>query len=130
MSIIPKFLLKRIYVSGSLRETSEGIAFDLVNSIGPGILTRLNNIKLNDKVFSPQEILIKIGDKIFKGSEITENNPAIFFHNQKSTCIIMGAKLAQGLHTITVDLLSREAGKVVVTVQDNYGGGGRQLNPQ
>lgn len=123
MSIIPKFLLKRVYVSGSLRETSEGIAFDLFNSIGPGILTRLNAIKLNDSEFSPQDILLKMGDKIFKANEISENNPAIFFHNQKTTCIILGAKLAQGLHTITVDLLSREAGKVVVTVQDSYAGG-------
>lgn len=122
MSIIPKFLLKRIYVNGSLRETSEGIAFDLFNSIGPGILTRLNNIKLNDKTFSPHEILITIGDNIFKGSDISDRNPAIFFHNQKSTCIILGAKLAKGLHTITVDLLSREAGKVTVTIQDNYAG--------
>lgn len=122
MSIIPKFLLKRVYVSGSLRETSEGIAFDLFNSIGPGILTRLNTIKLNDHVFSPQEILLKIEDKIFKGNEISEKNPAIFFHNQKTTCILIGAQLAQGLHTITVDLLSREAGKIVVSIQDSYAG--------
>lgn len=122
MSIIPKFLLKRVYVAGSLRETSEGIAFDIFNSIGPGILTRLNRIMLNDAEFSPQQILLKMGDKILQGHEISESNPAIFFHNQKSTCIILGAKLVQGLHTITVDLLSREAGKIVVTVQDNYAG--------
>lgn len=122
MSIIPKFLLKRIYVSGSLRETSEGIAFDLFNRIGPGILTRLNQIKLNDLEFSPQDVLLKVGDKIFRGNEITENNPAIFFHNQKTTCIILGARLAKGIHTITVDLFSREAGKVVVTIQDQYAG--------
>lgn len=122
MSIIPKFLLKRVYVSGSLRETADGIAFDLFNSIGPGILTRLNAIKINDLEFSPQDILLKIGDKIFPAHEISENNPAIFFHNQKSTCILIGAKLKDGLHTITVDLLSREAGKVVVTIQDSYAG--------
>ncbi len=122
MSFIPKFLLKKIYVSGSLRETSEGIAFDLFNSIGPGILMRLNKIKLNELEFSPQEILLKIEDKIFKGNEISESNPAIFFHNQKTTCVILGARLKEGLHTITVDLLSREAGKVVVTIQDQYAG--------
>lgn len=122
MSIIPKFLLKRVYVAGSLRETSEGIAFDICNSIGPGILTRLNKIMLNDAEFSPQQILLKIGDNMMRAHEISENNPAIFFHNQKSTCIIIGAKLVHGLHTITVDLLSREAGKIVVTIQDNYAG--------
>jgi len=120
MSIIPKFLLKRVYVSGSLRETGEGVAFDLMNTIGPGILTRLNSIILNEQPFSPKDILLKIGDKLFHAHEISESNPAIFFHNQKTTCILIGAKLAEGLHTITVDLLSREAGKVVVTVQDNY----------
>jgi hypothetical protein len=120
MSFIPKFLLKRVYVPGSLRETSEGIAFDLFNSIGPGILTQLNKIILNDSEFSPQQILLKIEDKIFKGHEISDKNPAIFFHNQKTTCILMGAKLAKGFHTITVDLFSREAGKVIVSVEDHY----------
>ena len=120
MSIIPKFLMKRIYVSGSLRETSEGIAFDLVNAIGPGILTRLNAIKLNELEFSPSEIMLMIGEKIFKGHEISEANPAVFFHNQKITCFLLGGKLADGLHNITVDILSREAGKVVVTIQDKY----------
>jgi hypothetical protein len=120
MSIIPKFLLKKIYISGSLRQTAEGIAFDLFNGIGPGMLTRLNRITLNGLEFSPRDILIQMGDKLLKAHEITETNPAIFFHNQKSTCILLGAKLAEGLHTITVDLLSREAGKVVVTIEDNY----------
>jgi hypothetical protein len=122
MSIIPKFLLKRVYVSGSLREIEDGVAFDLLNSIGPGILTRLNSIMLNDEPFSPKDILLKIGDTIFKGHEISDSNPAVFFHNQKTTCVLLGAKLAQGLHTIKVDLLSREAGKVVVSIQDSYAG--------
>ncbi len=122
MTVVPKFLLKRIYVFGSLRETSEGIAFDLLNSIGPGILTRLNKIVLNDVEFSPKDILLKMGDTLFEGNEITESNPAVFFHNQKSTCILLGAKLTEGIHKITVDLLSREAGKLVVTIEDAYSG--------
>lgn len=118
MSFIPNFLLKKVYVKGSLRETAEGIAFDLINHIGPGLLTKLNQIMINDQVFAAKDIILKIEDKILNGSEISDTNPAMFFHHQKSTCVLMGAKLAEGLHTITVDLFSREAGKVVVTIQD------------
>jgi hypothetical protein len=122
MALIPDFLLKKIYISGSLRETAEGISFDLVNHVGPGILTGLNKIMLNYQEFSPQQIMLKIGDRILRGNEISEKNPAICFHNQRVTCIIQGGKLAAGLYTITVDLFSREVGKVVVSVQDHYAG--------
>lgn len=122
MAIVPEFLIKRIYIPGSLRETSEGIAFDLVNYIGPGVLTKLNKIKLNYKEFTPKQILLKMGDRLLKAHEIDENNPAMCFHNQRVTCIVVGAKLAVGLQTITVDIFSREAGEVILKIQDHYTG--------
>lgn len=75
---------------------------------------------INDIEFSPQDILLIIGDKLFAGHEITDQNPALVCHNQKSTCLLKGGKLVQGLQTITIDLFSREAGKIVVKIQDQY----------
>ena len=85
MSIIPDFLLKRIYRKGSLRETAEGIAFDLKNILGPGIITGINYIIINDEVY--QSPLIKI-------------------------------VLKEGINKIIVELISRDVGKVQVTLTD------------
>ena len=122
MVIIPKILLKKIYVAGSLRQTAEGIAFDFINAVGPGILTKLNKIMLNETEFTPEKIVLKVGDVSFPGDQISETNPATVAHNQIATCIIRGASLAEGLHKITLDLLSREVGKIVFSVEDSYQG--------
>jgi hypothetical protein len=36
MVAVPSFLLKRLYVKGSLKNTPEGFQFDLKNSLGSG----------------------------------------------------------------------------------------------
>jgi hypothetical protein len=124
MVVIPKFILKRLYVQGSLRKVPEGVAFDIKNSVGPGILTRINRIRLNDIEYKAQQILFKLEDRLLQAVEISEDNPVIVFLNQKITCILQEASLACGNHTITVDLHSREAGQVVLTVQDSPGAAG------
>jgi hypothetical protein len=118
MTVIPNFIIKRLYVPGSLRFVPEGVAFDMNNKIGPGILTRINSVKLNDIEFLANEIMLKIEDKLIQAAEISENNPAICFLNQTVTCILKGKPVSTGNHTITLDLLSKEAGKIVISIQD------------
>jgi hypothetical protein len=121
MSFIPKFLLKKIYVAGSLRALEEGrVAFDVFNCVGPGMMTRLNRILLNDIEFSPEQIILKIGDTLMKASDITENNPMLLPHNQVTTCLLENGQLIKGLYKITVDMMSREVGNIVVTLEDQY----------
>jgi hypothetical protein len=118
MTVIPNFIVKRLYVTGSLRLVPEGIAFDIRNSIGPGILTRINSIKLGGMEFLANEIFLKIEDKLIRAAEISESNPVVFFLNQTVTCIMQGKPAAFGPQTITLDLLSKEAGKIVISIQD------------
>jgi hypothetical protein len=117
--IIPDFILKRLYVSGSLRLHQEGIAFDIVNSMGPGILTRINSIKLGPLEFFAEHIQLVVDDMTIAAQEITEENPAKFKLHQRGTCVVKGASLDIGQAiTLVVDLHSKEAGKVVFSIQD------------
>ena len=118
MTVIPNFILKKLYVAGSLRLVPEGVAFDITNPLGPGILTRINAIKLNDVEYLAHQIVLKLEDKFIHAAEISENNPVTLFLNQSATCILRGAELAVGKHIITVDLLSKEAGKVTLSIHD------------
>lgn len=120
LPIIPNFLVKKLYLRGSLRIVDEGAAFDLRNVLGPGIITKINLIKLNNKVFDPSEIRIIINEKIFKGDQITPNNPIFCSFNQKGTCILLGhPRVNKGKNNISVELVSREAGLIQVSVTDN-----------
>lgn len=117
MTVIPNFILKRLYQKGSLRKLPEGIGFDIINNLGPGQISRLNGITLNGQLYKVDQILLKVNDSLLLGESITEDNPATFFLNQVITCIIKD-ELPPGQYELTLDLISREAGKVVMTVQD------------
>lgn len=120
MSIIPDFLLKRVYKKGSLRETAEGIAFDLKNIFGPGSITGINFIKINDSIYETPFIKIITQGASTIASHISPDNPMCFKLNQETTCLLEGAKsLKEGLNKIIVELITRDLGIVQVTLTDN-----------
>lgn len=118
MTVIPNFLLKKLYRNGSLRQEPEGVAFDFINAIGPGILVKINGITLNNIQYMAHQIFIKIQDKLIRADAINEEHSVKVFLNQSITCVLIGATLTQGTYTITLDLLSKEAGKIVLSVKD------------
>jgi hypothetical protein len=118
MTVIPNFILKRMYKDKSLRRLETGVGFDIVNTLGPGQISKLNGITLNGKVYPPDRVLLLIAAETLPSEKITEENPATFFLNQVITCVVKDQALADGPYEITLDLVSREAGKVTLTVKD------------
>lgn len=119
MSIIPDFLLRKIYRKGSLRQTHEGIAFDLKNIFGTGIITGINFIKINDEVYTAPLIKIISSGVATIAEHITSDNPMLLKLNQEITCILEGARgLNEGLNKIIVELDSMGTGLVQVTLTD------------
>jgi len=107
-----------MYKDNSLRRLENGVGFDIVNKLGPGQISKLNSITLNENTYPPSRIKLLIGEEIVPGETITEDNPATFFLNQVITCLIDDADVPDGAYQLTLDLVSREAGKVTLTVKD------------
>jgi hypothetical protein len=122
MTVIPNFILKRMYRDGSLRRLDGGVGFDIINNLGPGQISKLNSVTLNGKVYTAAQLTLLINDEIVKGESITEENPATFFLNQIITCVIRDSSVPEGKYELTLDLVSREAGKVSLTVKDTLAG--------
>lgn len=118
MTVIPNFILKRMYRSGSFRPLPGGVGFDIVNTLGPGQISQINGISLNGTTYAPSQIQLLIDDKAVPADSITDSTPATFFLNQVITCQILEPTIAPGRYDITLDLVSKEAGKVTLTVQD------------
>lgn len=119
MDALPGFILKKIYKKGSLRETSDGVAFDLKNILGPGIVTGISFVKINDNTYTSSVIkIIKSGADIL-AEHVTADNPIIFRLNEEITCVIQSClNLQEGLNKIMVELISKDVGKVCVTLSD------------
>lgn len=119
MTIIPNFLLKRLYVNGSLRATNEGVAFDVKNTIGPGMLTRIHRVLLNDLEVMGEHIKVLLEGNEVPASHLSDENPLAIFLNQTLTCVLTGVhQLQEGINKLTVELTSKEAGFVSITVND------------
>jgi len=120
MSFIPDFLLKKIYKKGSLRETPQGIAFDLKNLLAPAVISGVNFIKINDQIYESIVIKIISPEKVVSAHEISPQNPLRFKFNQESTLLLEGAKgLQEGLNKIILEIINPDVGKVNVTLTDN-----------
>jgi hypothetical protein len=119
VNIIPSFLLKKIYRQKSLRLTGEGVAFDLKNILGPGIITGISFIKINDRIYNSSVIKIIKSGVATLAEHVSSENPLIFKLNEEITCVIQSClELQEGLHNIIVELISKDAGKVTVNVSD------------
>ena len=121
MSIIPEFLIKRVYKKGSLKQTEDGVCFDLKNVLGPGFISGFSFIQINDATFeSPMVKFITQGVEI-PAETVTEENPIGFRLGQEGTLILKGAKcLKEGINQIIIELINPEAGKVKLSLSDDF----------
>lgn len=119
MSIIPDFLMKRVYQKGSLRETTEGIMFELKNILGPGVITGIDYIKINEDVYKPDVIKFFTAGFSSIANQISPENPVSFRLGQEGTLLLEGAEgLKKGLNEIILNIISRDAGSVKVVLTD------------
>ncbi|MDD3420298.1 MAG: hypothetical protein PHE78_06850 [Candidatus Gastranaerophilales bacterium] len=119
--IIPEFLLRRIYRAGSLRITDEGIAIDLKNMLGPGVISGIGFVEVNGEKHTPEELKLITSGQETTADAITPDNPVIFRLHQEGTLILQGVKeLNQGINRIILELISKDAGKVQVSLNENF----------
>ena len=121
MSIIPEFLIKRVYKMGSLKQTDDGVCFDLKNVLGPGCISGFILVKINDAIFGADKVkFVTLGTEI-PAEDVSEENPIGFRLGQEGTLILQGAKcLKDGINQIIIELMNPEAGRVKLSLSDNF----------
>lgn len=121
MSIIPEFLIKRVYQKGSLKQTDEGICFNLKNVLGPGFISGFNFVQINDSTFEANKVKFVTQGNEIPAESVNEENPIGFRLGQEGTLILEGAKcLKDGINQIIIELMNPEAGKVKLSLSDNF----------
>lgn len=121
MSIIPDFLMKRVYQKGSLKQTEEGVCFNLKNVLGPGFISGFSCVKINDAVFGADKVKFITQGAEISAENVNEENPLGFRLGQEGTLILKGAKcLRDGINQIIIELMNPEAGKVKLSLTDDF----------
>ncbi len=97
MAYIPGYLLRRIYVKGSMKATPEGLEFKLRNDLATATVTRLT-VEVDGQ---PADAIIEISGKQIPASQITPQNPLRFPRGAEARVLAKGS-YAKGKHRVKV----------------------------
>jgi alpha-galactosidase len=119
MAAIPNFVLKRLYVKGSLANTADGCELQLRNFVGSGTLIGLMGVDVDGTSHAPDGLSVALpGEESRPASWITAAAPFALAEGVAITIRMRGAPLAPGAHALKIHVLTREMGKLDIGVSD------------
>ena len=97
---IPAFLLRRLYVRGSLRATDEGFEFQLRNRLGSGYARRLKPLMLDGAELAMGATTFAVDGKSMTFDAVSRDRPFTLGMNKTTTIAFAGGRLVGGRHKI------------------------------
>jgi hydroxymethylglutaryl-CoA reductase (NADPH) len=115
---IPTFLLRKLYIKGSLENVDDGFQFKLKNSISSATAINIEPIKVNGNEYPLDATVISSEDGEISGNEISADNTFPIKVGLDITIRMKGEPLPEGEHKIDISLTTKEVGKLAFDVQD------------
>ena len=100
MVSVPGFLLRRLYVKGSLKNAAVGFEFQLMNSLGAGYSTKVWPLKVDGEEVPEGQSYFIVDDKETPFSAVSPDNTFALEVNKAITIWIDAAPLEPGVHQI------------------------------
>jgi hydroxymethylglutaryl-CoA reductase (NADPH) len=116
--MFPAFILAKLYVKGSLKNTPTGFEFTLKNIIDSTLLIGIGPISVGDKTYEGEALTMAVPEKTVSGSEISSKNsiPARMGIPIKVT--ITGAPLNPGQNKVSVAATTSDIGVIRFEIND------------
>jgi len=119
MPKIPPFVLKKLYVKGSLRADGVGFALDLKNLVAPATITAFNGLVVDGQAIGiPQATLELPNGKTRLLERISPATPLEFPIGATLTLRVADEPLETGPHELTVQVDVKEIGSLDIPVSD------------
>jgi len=117
MPAVPAFMLKKLYLKGSLKNTEEGFEFQVRNTLAPANITAMEPLMVDGTVY-PLADTVVVGKEPMAATAISKEHPVTFGINSVVTMRVKGARLAAGEHTVVIGVVTKEAGELKWDVSD------------
>jgi alpha-galactosidase len=119
MVAIPSFLLNKLYVKASLRNTPQGCEFALQNGIDRGTVTGISCVEIDGVDYSAEALVVHVpGGRTLPGTAITPQAPLSLTEGVMVTVQLVGLVLEPGQHTLRLHLETQELGSLQIKVKD------------
>lgn len=121
---VPAFLLRRLYVKGSLRSVDSGFAFDLKNSLGSGYAEQVLPITLDGEELPLSSTRFDVDGQTTRFDEVSGARPMTLGMNRTVTISVDGRALTPGKHKLGIGFIVAGMGRMEFDVTDAIEGAG------
>ena len=97
---VPAFLLRRLYLRGSLATTPDGFEFQIRNRLGSGYARRLLPLTLDGQELDMAKSTFEIDGKRVAFNDVSESTPFTLAMNKTTTIVYSGGAIAPGAHKV------------------------------
>jgi len=118
MPAIPAFLLKKLYVKRSLKNTAGGVEMEIKNNLAPGTIIGGSPIAIDGAEYPLADTFFVGGEGERAFADVSKSNPLIFGMNKAIILRLKGVELEPGLHKVSIPVLTKEAGELKIEVSD------------
>jgi hypothetical protein len=115
---IPDFILKALYVRGSLRRTDQGIEFQLKDELGPARIAGAVPLRVDRQPVPVADCGFVRGDREETFEAVTAENSVLMRKGEAVTVRVRGLSLRPGRHTLDIGVLVKDMGEIRFTVGD------------
>ena len=118
MAKIPEFLLKALYVKGSLRSENDGFEFQMKNDLGPARIIGARPLQLDRKPIPLDSCRFLHGEQEAGFADVNAEDSVLMRKGEAVTVRVNGHKLRPGRRTLGINVVVKDMGNVSFTVTD------------
>ncbi len=116
--MFPPFILAKLYVKGTLKNTETGFEFSLKNIIDSTMLSGIGPIVVGEKSYEGASIKLAMGDKEWQGDQVNKTNLVPVKMGIPLHVMIHGEPLPAGDVKVSVTATTSDIGKIKFDVKD------------
>src|SRR5437879_5826011 len=117
---VPAFLLRRLYVRGSLHNDGDGFAFELKNSLGSGYAEQMLPLTVAGEPISPADATFAVqgSDAVLPFTAVSSEQPFTLSMRKTVAIAVRGRTLEPGKHKIGMGFVVTGMGTMQFDVTD------------
>ena len=115
---VPAFLLRRLYVKGSLKPTIEGFQFQLRNRLGSGYARRLLPLTLDGEALDMAKTTFEIEGRVLGFEAVDREVPFTLGMNRETSMVVKGRTLTPGPHRVGLGFSVVGLGMITFEIAD------------
>ena len=119
MPAVPSFLLKKLYLQGSLRNIERGFEFRIKNTLAPGTIVGLTSLKVDGREVPLERVTVAWEGREARAAEVSPERPFPFDVNMEAALRVEGEQLTAGSHQISFTVVTKEVGELTIPIADS-----------